>query len=52
MRWHLYVIEVEIEDDKLFALLGPTVQRPFYSAEVPIDVKPSQSMKVGDNCAG
>jgi len=31
-----YVIdEVEIDDDKLFALLGPTVQLPFYFAEVP-----------------
>jgi len=44
--------EVEIDDDNLFAPLQSTVQRPFYSAEVPIDARPSQSMKSGDNCAG
>jgi len=44
--------EVEIDDDNLFALLESTVQTPFYSAKVPIDVRPCQSMKFGDNCAG
>jgi len=44
--------EVEIDDDKLFAPQQSTVQTPFYSAKMPIDVRLGQSMKTGDNCAG
>jgi len=41
-----------IEVEQLFAPLESTVQRAFYPAEMTIDVRLGQSMKIGDNCAG
>jgi len=46
------IIEVEIDDDKLFALLQSTNSRPPYFRKMSIDDRLGQSMKSGDNCTG